>query len=201
MPYHYRIVILVALLAVVAALDLALNRSRATRWREYALLLAGGLAGAAFGALNDVFITSAISPEYFVIGKGLPPDERLPAEVLWLGVQAGFGPGALAMGVYLYVNTRRPDRRPLLPHARLVRFAWMPLAGAVAFGAAFPLLFSSRDPIGFAGALSESLNPRQIWRFLVVWWTHLGIYTGFTAGLIAGATAIHRRRARHTPAP
>jgi uncharacterized membrane protein YfcA len=68
-PYWFRVALLLFLMSVVAAIDWGRNRQGATRWKEYGFVIVSGVVGALFGLLNDL-ITSSISPEYFLFGKG-----------------------------------------------------------------------------------------------------------------------------------
>src|SRR5437763_16864125 len=79
---------------------------RATRWREYAILLVAVLAAMAYGVINDL-LTSRLSWEYFYYGKGLdsvlgprtPPDpHRLAWEAGKVGLKATWTAG-LVIGV------------------------------------------------------------------------------------------------------
>src|SRR3954463_15199167 len=101
-----RIAIGVAIFTALALHDLRRHGRRATRWREYAVLLACVAAACAYGVLNDQ-LTSSISWEYFYYGKGLetalgpqiPPDPlQLHLRAALVGVQATWSAG-LILGV------------------------------------------------------------------------------------------------------
>ncbi len=72
-----RVALLAGFLLVVALVDFYRHGARATRYREYGFIIVTGLLGAVFGFVNDM-ITSSVSPEYFIFGKGLEdgPDLR-----------------------------------------------------------------------------------------------------------------------------
>lgn len=193
MSFGVRLSILVALLALIAGIDYYRHRGGARKWREYGLLLFGGAIGAAFGAVNDVFVTSLISPEYFIHGKGLAGGDGFTTRVLLLGLQAGIAPGFLGMGVFLFINTRRPEL-PQLPLSCLGLQMWKPLLAAALFGGLFPLLFGTHDPFDFVEALRSLLDSAQGAAFLRAWWTHLGIYAGCAFGIGWAAVSLHRQR-------
>ena len=140
--------LLLALLLFVAFIDLKKNRYAALKWREYSVLIVGGAMGAAFGALNDVLVSSPLSPEYFEFGKGVQAGDGFRLRVALVGLQAGVGPGALAMVVFLYVNSRNPVL-PSLPYRKLLPLAVFPMVFAVFFGALFAACLASFDPLDF----------------------------------------------------
>src|SRR2546426_1135896 len=93
-----RCLLLVSLMALVAVVDLLRNRSQATRWREYAFILAFGGAGALVGMAVDS-ITSSVSRDYFIVGKGVAAGPTFMKEMLSVGACAGFCMGCLVAGV------------------------------------------------------------------------------------------------------
>jgi hypothetical protein len=95
-------------------------------------LFAAGLAGGALGAAGDL-VTSAISPEYFTLLKGIPAGPGFRESVLALGFQAGFTAGAIAAGLLLIASRPRPAL-PALARGRLVRPALRAGAAAVLSG-------------------------------------------------------------------
>jgi hypothetical protein len=194
--YGWRIGLLAALLAVVALQDLLRHGLPSQRWQNYTCLLLGGAMGALFGAAADFLVSSRISPEYFEIGKGLPAGPGFGGRVALLGLQAGFGPGAICMCVFLYAG-RRQTKLPPLPRRRLLLLPWMPLAAAIAFGSVIPVCFSGSDPMNFGKFLARFLTADQVRRFLIVWWLHGGLYLGCLIGIVAGVFTIKREREVH----
>ena len=192
-PYFYRLLILIGVFGFISAFDLAIHGSGAKRWREYSVLLFGGLCGALFGAINDTFISSQISPEYFLFGKGLQGGDGFGLRVAIIGFQAGLAPGLLASMIYLYINSRNP-KNPSLPYGKLLHQFWKPLAVAVLLGTLFPLFFGDHDLTGLRQTLEIILNKDRVDSVITVWWIHLGLYTGFLVGLPWGAFEIHRKR-------
>lgn len=175
-PYWFRIALLLLVLSLVAAIDWLWNRQKATKWKEYGFVVVSGIIGTVFGFLNDL-ITSSISPEYFIFGKGLDPGDGLILRAGVLGMEAGFSAGAIAGAICLYASTRN-NGRPPLAYRRLLGFLWRPVALAPA--TALVLVFSCRhlDPAGFSILLDETLDSQQMERFLTVWWIHSGLYLG-----------------------
>jgi hypothetical protein len=149
--------------------------------------------GAAFGAVNDYLVSARLSPEYFVLGKGIAEGPGFGGRVAFLGLLAGFGPGALCMCLFLYANSRE-SKGPSLSFRRLLSLAWMPLAGAMVFGAVIPACFSRTDPLKFQDFAGRIMAAQRVSRFLLVWWIHGGIYLGFIIGTLAGILAIRRER-------
>src|ERR1700744_2124160 len=69
-PFWARAGAVVAVLGTIAGADYLRHRDRAALWREYSFWALCGAAGALFAILNDL-VTSRLSRDYFVIGKGL----------------------------------------------------------------------------------------------------------------------------------
>lgn len=180
-PYWARVAALVALMVAVAGAEVVIRGRNATRWKEYGFVLGAGLAAGLFGLANDL-VTSSISPDYFVLAKGLPVDS-LPQSAGLLGFQAGFSAGAIAAAFCVYIATRS-SRRPAFSLGRLAFLAWRPFALAVALAVLLPLLFSRFDPLDFEAMLAPILTPPQIGRFIRVWWIHGGLYLGLLTGVL-----------------
>jgi len=198
-----RIALGMAVFVVLALTDLICHGRRATRYREYLLLLAAVVAGMAYGAINDQ-ITCRISWEYFYYGKELaprlglvtPPDNgMLEWEAAKVGMKATWSAG-LIFGVLLLLANNPSRGKPQLPDRALL--AWLPrillsaaicgailgevgyLGGLARFSADFPLM------------LREDLwRPR---RFMCVYGIHLGGYVGGMLGAAWAVISIRRRR-------
>lgn len=184
----------VAILVGLAAHDIAKDRADTRRAKEYAFLLATTLAAVVYGVLHD-HITSTISPEYFLEGKGLSSDPRpWPLAVTLLAVRASWWPG-LAIGAALLVanNPRRTGHPPQLPYAELARLAALPLVAACT-GAACGAI-NVTDPFGLSGTVQTFVAPDRVRAFLLVWGIHAGSYSGaLVGGIYAVGLIIARRR-------
>jgi hypothetical protein len=198
-PYVWRLTVLLGILLLVAGVDLYRRPTGTRRWLDYAIPLLGGAIGAIVGWINDVFVTSPLSPDYFMLGKGIAGGEGFERRVAALGLQAGMGPGILTGALYAYVNLRRSEQ-PSLRTSQLALQLGKPLALAIATGILLPLLLGSWDPLGFRPVLTRAISVEGVRNFLRVWWIHVGVYLGTLLGLIWGATTIHRKRGR-LPAP
>jgi hypothetical protein len=181
--FSYRVALLLGLMLVVSWVDFYRNGAQAVKFREYGFVIIAGMVGAVFGFVNDL-ITSSISPEYFILGKGLEesPDLRMQAGLF--GLRVGFSAGVIGGAVCLYAS-RRKSTFPPAKFSRLLQLLWMPVAGAILCGIALPLVFSKFDPARFSSQLPGLLDAGGINRFLQVWWTHVGLYTGMLIGLVA----------------
>lgn len=182
-PFWYRVVLLLGLMLVVALLDFYRQGAQATKFREYGFLVITGVIGGVFGLINDL-ITSSISPDYFIFGKGLDVGPNLRVRAGLLGLQVGFSAGVIGGAICLYV-CRRKSIYPPITCSRLLRILWMPITSAVICGIALPLAFSQFDPAHFSTELSSLLDGGKLNRFRQVWWTHVGLYVGMTIGLVA----------------
>jgi hypothetical protein len=191
-PFWIRIAALVGLMTIVAGVDLWYRRGRSTRWKEYLLILLTGCGGAVFGALTDL-VTSSISPDYFIFGKGLPAD-GIRWRAMELGLQAGFSAGAIAGALCLFVGMRnRANATAFLP--RVAMLAWRPFVLAVIFGAVVPFACAWFDPFGFVEHLSRPLGEDCAVGFLMVWHIHLGVYLGLGVGVVWMIVTIRRASA------
>jgi hypothetical protein len=181
-PYWCRIALLLLVLSLVAGIDWLWHRQKATKWNEYGFVAFSGFVGTLFGLLNDL-ITSSISPEYFIFGKGLDPGDGLTLRAMLLGMQAGFSAGAIAGAICLYASTRNNGRLPLA-YRRLLGFLWRPVALAPTTALVLVLFCRQLDPIGVSILLDDTLDPQQMERFLTVWWIHSGLYLGLLVSVV-----------------
>jgi len=186
MPDHflfsYRIVLLLGLMLVVSLVDFYRNGTRAVKFREYGFVIIAGVAGAMVGGVNDL-ITSSISPDYFILGKGMEASPNLRMQAGQFGLQVGFSAGVIGGAACLYAS-RRKSAHPPASFPSLFRLLWMPVAGAVLGGVTLPLGFSKFDPARFSVQLGGLLNAERIDRFRQVWWIHIGLYAGMIVGLM-----------------
>jgi len=175
--------LLLGLMLVVSLLDFYRNGPQATRFREYGFIMITGALGGLIGFVNDL-ITSSISPEYFILGKGIEesPDLRIQAGLF--GLQVGISAGVIGGAVCLFATGQKSGYPPA-KFSRLLPLLWMPVAGAILCGVALPLGFSKFDPAQFSSQLDTLLDAKGISRFRQVWWTHIGLYAGMVVGLAA----------------
>lgn len=190
-PFVTRVIALAVLMAGVASLDLVRHRRRASRWKEYLFLWVVAGVAALCGAANDSW-TVRISPDYFVVGKGLP------AAGVWvgaveLGARAGFSAGAVAAALCLFVASAG-RRYPVLGVPGLARLVWRPLLTTPVVAV---LLFTARDglqSLEVVHDLAEVIGPERTMAFVRVWAIHGGMYAGLAVGLVWMMVAIVRSR-------
>ena len=140
-PFSYRIVLLLGLMILVALVDFYRKGREATKFREYGFVIIAGTIEAAVGLVNDL-ITSSISPDYFILGKGLEDGPNLRIQAGLFGLQVGFSGGVIAGAVCLYAS-RRKSAYPPLKFSHLLRMLWMPVTGAIFCGIAVPFVFQN----------------------------------------------------------
>ncbi len=182
LPFHYRMLLLGAVLTAVSTVELLLRRGDAVRWRYSLFVGVSGGVGAAYGATHDA-ITCSLSPEYFAVLKGLGWN-GVRGKAGLLGAQAGFSFGAIIATVIAYLNERKraldePLRLPalaaawayLLPAATLV---------ATACGLCTYLGVSESTAAHWLPAVPFD-EARSV---CTVWFVHAGSYLGGTLGLI-----------------
>lgn len=187
-PYWCRVAALLALAAVLIFHDM--RKGSSTRLWEYGCLFLVGTVGAVYGAANDA-ITVWMSPDYFVLGKGLDAGESLTSNAIRLGSQAGFSAAVIACAIWLFAlrHTPAPRRCRLLAAT-----AWLPFATAVAFSLGGAVFLRRLDPLRFSLRLAGIITPDRVMAFLTVWWVHAGAYLGLCAGL-TGAIMLTRKQA------
>lgn len=201
-----RIAVGVSIFAVLAALDYRANRHHATRWREYLFLLLCVACAIGYGIVNDL-VTSRISVEYFLFGKGVaervsadvaanPEAHRavLDREAMRIGALATWSAGLLAGAALLITNTL--GARPRLRMRQMLR-----LVGVVALPAV--VLAAIGGWVGSVGVFArfsddfremvarDEMRPA---RFMTVFGIHLGGYVGAVLGLILACCLLWRRR-------
>lgn len=190
--FAYRVALLLGLMTVISLADLYRNGRKALKFREYGFVLIAGVLGAVVGFCNDL-ITSSISPDYFILGKGLDDGPGLRLQAGLLGLRVGFSAGIIGGAVCLYA-TQRKTAYPPAKFSRLLLFLWMPLAAAVLCGILVPILLSRFDPAHLAAQLGSMIDTTRIERFLQVWWIHIGLYTGMIIGLAAMMLRLGKER-------
>lgn len=194
---YLRVCIGCAIFATLAIVDYRKHGPRATRWREYAFLIACVAIAIAYGITNDL-ITSRISPEYFLFFKGAA--ERVSSEVAarpeahraaldWQAVRIGtfatWSVGLLAGAAILVANT--VGGWPRLAMSRLLRLVPVLFVAAVLLaipmgwlGGTGRLTWTSAD---FAEMVArDEMRP---YRVMCVYGIHLGGYVGAGVGLLA----------------
>ena len=182
MSLEFRLGLLVAVLSLAAGLELRLRGREASRWKEYLFLLGCGAAGALFGVANDL-VTSRISPEYFILGKGVAEGTAFLAGVIRVGIEAGCSGGLIAGCVLLYANNPRPG------------FSRLPFPGLAGFigrimifcasGALLAWLILRLTPLSRVRPdFLSGLTPVQASGFVRVWGMHLGLYAGLAVGTL-----------------
>jgi hypothetical protein len=194
-PFFYRVALLVGLTIVGVTVDFWGHGREAARYREYGFVWIAGILGGFIGFANDC-VTSSISPDYFILGKGLEPGNDLRLQAGVYGFKAGLSAGLVGGAVCLFARSRKSGFSSQ-QMSRLMRMLWMPAATAFLFGLALPFMAGGIDPMGLAARLDSLLTVDQIIRFKRVWWIHTGMYAGLVLGLIA---MISRDR-RQSPSP
>ncbi len=198
-----RIGIGVAIFLTLAIADYTRNGPRATRWREYAFLLACVAAAILYGIINDQ-ITCTLSWEYFYYGKDLdkalgpaiPPDEwRLHIAAAGVGAKATWTAG-LIIGVALLMANNPSKSLPRLPVAELL--SSLPLIFAITASAA--LLGAGVGYLGWPAMWNDDFAAMvrfDEWRptrFMTVYGIHLGGYIGGLVGLVVAIISVRRQR-------
>ena len=205
-----RVAVGVVIFVGLALWDYDKNGPRATRWREYVVLLACVIAALLYGAINDQ-ITTTISWEYFAYGKGIaervPVDEppnslRFRWEAAKIGMQATWTAG-LVIGVALLLANNPFRDTPRLRYGRLFRFVPLILIVTAVTSAGLAVAGYFGAFVAFNTDFKEMVAVDQ-WRpkrFMAVYGEHLGGYVGGLLGMTIAVIRIVRERRRLRVAP
>jgi hypothetical protein len=193
-----RLALGLAFFATLAIVDLRKRGRNATRWREYAFIVACVGVAILYGVVNDQ-VTSRISWEYFYYGKDLekvlgeqkPPDAvALSREAAKIGMMATWAVGLL-LGVAIVIANDPRRHRPQLPYRGL--FMLLPIVLGITV--AFAIIGGALGWFGWLNWIAEDFRDMwaaSIWRpqhFMATYGAHLGGYVG---GLIGGAWGVWR---------
>lgn len=177
-PLKFRIPFGLSVFLMLAIIDFKKYGWKSERLREYAFLIyCVGLA-VFYGIIND-FVTSKISPEYFIIGKGIKSGDDFDARVAWLAVQGSYWVGLLLGIILLVANNRYKD----YPRLSILRLKFYPI---------LPFLFAIFLSImmyfyGHESLQDDATGLKDATSFYAVMNIHKGAYLG---SLIGGILAI-----------
>lgn len=191
-PYHYRLLGLLLLMAGVALWEYRRDRAHARKWKEYGFLMICGGLGAVFGIANDQ-VTSTISPYYFYVFKGIEYGDRFRLEVAALGAQAGFFAGFLAGAIFLIANNPGQKKRSL-SYPSLLSIARYPFIWAIALAVLTGAIFYSYQPSPMLDPLKPFLIAAEVPRFMLTWGIHIGLYLGAAVGTVHAVVKIRQGR-------
>ena len=142
-PFGARVLALVVVAAALSVVDFYRRGKQSTGYREYGLIFVAGILGALLGAANDA-ITSTISPEYFIYGKGLTEGDGLRAEAIQYGLKVGFSGGIILRGdSRLVLGDGKSKGAAIGVFIPLEAASWIPAIGAIAGGFIVPVVASS----------------------------------------------------------
>lgn len=164
------------------------------RAKEVAFLLYAMAVAAAYGVAHDQ-VTATISPEYFLLGKGLAESpEPFRWAVTWLAIRASCGTGLL-IGVALLVanNPRRRGRTGQLPYPTLLKLSLLPVALATV-AATVGGLVNSNALVGRDTAAAIGVAPSRLRPFVTMWAIHAGSYAGALLGAVVSVVIVVVRR-------
>lgn len=181
-PLHWRIVAVAAYFLVQGIRDWKTNPKNPLRAKEYLFLLGATSLAIVFGIVHDA-ITSRISQEYFIVGKGLNPGPEFNISVLKLAVKASYSPGLIIGMSYLALNNPSPTR-PKVTYLTLFKLLSAPILGAILCAV-----------LGFFVLWSSLHTDRSVSiAFVKVHSIHIGTYIGGALGWIVGMLLLRKQR-------
>jgi hypothetical protein len=165
---------------------------------RYGFIAYTAIVSMAYAVAHDQ-LTATISPEYFLLWKGLAGDPTpFRFAVTLVAMRASVGVGLLAGMVLLLANEGlgRSDGAVRVTYGSLLRASLVPLIGATVCAASFGV---TNSVLGLGGAtIRETVEvaPQRLQAFLTVWAIHIGSYVGALVGLATAAVRVAR-----TPRP
>lgn len=191
--FPYRLALGLIFFAGMGLSDLIRHPDNPKRVKEYGFLFGVSLVAMAYGIVHD-FVTYTLSPDYFIIGKGLTSAVGgFNRDVVFLAMNATWTVGVLGAAVILVANN--PNKLGhQLSYRSLTRLALIPFGVSLLFEIPFGVLSHVRAdaiaPMLSRAGFSQDLGTR----FITVWAMHLGAYIGAIIGLVFAVVTIIKRK-------
>ena len=185
MTFEIRILAIFIFISIMLLWDLRNPPEKRLRLKIYSFLLITGAIGMIFGMAVDT-ITSRISPDYFIYGKGISIGPMWNCRVLMVGAQAGFSGAVFAGCCFFIANSFRKNVENfylLIP---------VPLLISITVGALLGVFQYMTNGI-VLDQVTLLLGPDRARLFTTVWMTHIGIYLGAVVGLIGACVRIRKQ--------
>ena len=183
MTYEHRLIALLVFMAGMTLFDFYKNPpGQRHRPATYGFILAAGTIGAIFGLGVDQ-VTSRISVDYFIHGKGIPYNNSFDYHVMLLGLKAGFSAGAVAGCFFVIANADKSQTLYLYPYLVL------PLLLAI-FAGTFLGCLQFQSGLLTQREVVENLGHFRAKYFTTVWMVHAGVYAGGLLGTLVSCVAI-----------
>lgn len=189
-PLWARLVTAFLIFLVMGIIDWRRHPENPRRAKEYLFLLSVTGLTVTYGIFHD-WITSTISPEYFVLGKGISrtaPHWQL--QVSWLAVKATYWVGLLVGATLLILNNPRPGRLQL-NYPQLFKTTTVCLGAAILAAPIFGLIFYLNYKRMLGAEAAVLVHPDL---FALVWGIHNGSYIGGLIGTIAAGFIVRQKR-------
>lgn len=195
-PFYWRLLFLLTLMTIAASAEFFTQR-KTLRAREYAVIAFFGVIMALYGACNDM-LTGALSPDYFILGKGVEDDAYRWINSVGVGGTAGISGGFIIGAILVFMRSCLKRDVSL---GTIMRRCWVPVAGGIVASGVFALALGHLDLFGFEQFSPILPDSRRIDSMVLVWWEHLGVYFGTTAGTIYLMVWIYRQPRLSCEAP
>jgi hypothetical protein len=193
-PLRYRIIAGLTFFGILGILDFIKNPNNPKRLKEYGFLFSVTGITMMYGLIHD-YITSTISPDYFVLGKGIESAAQgFNKDVAILALEATWSAG-LIIGVAFLIANNSSKTKPQLKYKTLYGLLIYPLSLSVLF-AVLTGIFFNLFTLRFSASLNELLSPQSRKLFMTVWGIHIGSYAGGLSGIIVGIIRTRKLRTK-----
>jgi hypothetical protein len=187
MHFKYRLFIGLSLFLVLGIIDYKKNPQSPTKVKEYLFLFSIVGIAMLYGIIHD-FITYHISPEYFIMGKGIESaKDGFNFDVVQLAMMALWSVG-LIIGVIFLIANNPYKKIPQLKYSILYRLSLYPVVISFLFAVLTGVFFYFFG-LDFSDWLVDLEFISEKKQFMTTWGIHTGSYLG---GIIGLAIAVIR---------
>jgi len=170
---------------ILAIIDFKKFGWKSERLREYSFLFFCALLAIFYAVINDM-ITSSISEEYFIKGKGILSGPGFKWRVAWIAVKGSYWVGLLS-GVALLIANNKYKNFPRVSMVKLLQYSVLPVLFAIFTSVIFYFLNINESNVVLYGVDNAAA-------FNTVMETHRGAYIGGLIGTVLAVVLLIKSR-------